>query len=163
MERNRAFKIFTSKLLPHVKQSWTRFLVCGSYRRGLPNVRDLDIVVIGDMGATRDIARRIGWTITIGVNGATKTILRITKHNLSIDLLFTRPSCWGAATMHHTGPIGLNIAQRTKAKDLKGTLNQYGFFKDGKRVASRSEHGIYKALHMDYMTPTEREQAAWSR
>jgi len=79
-------------------------------------------------------------------------------HN--VEIRFFRPEEVGAALLFTTGSSDFNIAMRALAKKKNMLLNRYGLWtrdKSRKLIAAKSEHEIFKALHLSYVPPEERE------
>lgn len=150
------------QILPELAAGgWKNHLICGSYRRGRSQCKDLDVLVDGDYDATVQKVVSLGLEVIVGAKKPTKKhILRFMKGGLLIDLMFVDETQWGAASMHHTGPMELNIVQRTVAKQKRMSLNQFGLWKGTERVAGTTERGVYQALGLPYLEPEERESYA---
>lgn len=90
------------------------------------------------------------------------------EKNFLFDIRFTKPEEWGACMVFYTGPMELNIIQRSKAKKMGLMLNERGIFKRstdekgklaaGQKLGGETEESVYKVLGMDYMTPQERDR-----
>lgn len=158
MERTKAEAIF-EKVRGNLSWSWIRYQICGSFRRGRAQVKDLDVLVIGDYVQTYNAVVAEGWPIVVGQPDSKQHILRFMVGGLLIDLMFVTEEVWGTAAMHHTGPVEVNIIQRARAKKRGMSLNQFGLWKGEEKIASKTEEEVYKALEIEYMTPEEREIA----
>ena len=120
--------------------------VAGSVRRGLEVVGDLDVVVAaGDLEAACLLLEQL------------PGIMEVDTHQIQVDYIPAWPESLGAALMHSTGPVGLNIVQRRAAKAEGLKLNQYGLFRNGVRIAGRSEWQIYQKLGLTWKEPQCRE------
>ena len=58
--------------------------------------------------------------------------------------------------LYFTGPKAHNIGMRARAKAKGLRLNQNGLFRDGVRIASKTEQDIFDALGETYQEPGER-------
>ncbi len=127
-----------------------RVEICGSIRRRRADVGDIDVVVDGDLALVRDTPNVWIW-MEGGESKAT-----IDYMGAQVNLLRSDDDSWGAAVMYFTGPHDYNIAYRRRAKNMGMLLNEKGLWKDGKRVAGRTEGEIYTALGKEYKIPEER-------
>jgi DNA polymerase (family 10) len=91
-------------------------------------------------------------------SGPTKTTIR-TARGLQVDLRVVPEDSWGAALQYFTGSQAHNVRVREIAVRLGLRLSEYGLFRveTGERIASRTEEGIYRALGMQPVPPTLRE------
>lgn len=126
-----------------------RVEVCGSIRRGKREVGDLDLVVDGDLQVLVGDPR---WSWVEG--GQAKCTLDF--RGAQVNLLRSDDDSWGAAILYFTGPHDYNIGYRAMAKRKGMLLNEKGLWKDGRRVAGRTEGEIYTALGREYKRPEER-------
>ncbi|HEY3955203.1 MAG TPA: helix-hairpin-helix domain-containing protein [Streptosporangiaceae bacterium] len=92
------------------------------------------------------------------VSGPTKTTIR-TARGLQVDLRVVPEDSWGAALQYFTGSQAHNVRVREIAVRLGLRLSEYGLFRveTGERIASRTEEEIYRALGMEPIPPTLRE------
>jgi len=132
--------------------------VAGSYRRGLPTLGDLDIVV-----ATRKPVAVL--TAFAALPHAEKVLLHgdtkcsIAAQGLQVDCRAVAPDQFGAAWQYFTGSQAHNIRLRGLALRMGLTLNEYGLFRvdDGERVAGATEEEVYAALGLRWIEPELRE------
>ena len=129
-------------------------VVCGSYRRGLPTVGDVDVLVPSDLVGKTDAASKSQWETKMEIllnrfqqpqkanhvyhlvtlaQGPTKwmTISRLepTLPARRVDLRFVPKSHFSAALLYFTGSKQFNIDMRAKAAAKGFLLNEYGLFK----------------------------------
>jgi DNA polymerase (family 10) len=88
--------------------------------------------------------------------GDTKASVRVSGA-LQVDLRVVPPGSAGAALMYFTGSKAHNVRLRGIALDKKMKLNEYGLFKGERRVAGRTEEGVFKKLGLDFVPPELRE------
>lgn len=114
-----------------------RIHICGSVRREKKMVRDLDILVVDASmhGTFQNNAKYEG---------------------VQLNLCFVQPASEGAAMLFLTGDHKFNVQMRVRAKQKGMRLNRYGLWKNGYQIAGWTEEGIFAALQMDYIPPTER-------
>ncbi|MEY9886914.1 DNA polymerase (family 10) [Catenulispora sp. MAP5-51] len=131
----------------------------GSLRRMRETVGDIDILatatdsapLMAALVARPEVAQVIG-------SGTTKTSIRTDK-GLQVDLRVVPPADWGAALVYFTGSRAHNIKLRGRAVKDGLKLSEYGLFdvESGKKLASRTEKEVYKALGLPWIPPTLRE------
>lgn len=118
-----------------------RMEICGSVRRRVPEVHDIDILAVNE--------ERKG------------TIVRLATHSgIPVDIYYTSEESWGAFQLFLTGSGEYNIMMRAKAKAKGFKLSQYGLFKrdTNELIASKTEEEIYRALKLDYRDPEDRSR-----
>lgn len=94
----------------------------------------------------------------------------IAGHHVQVDLRVLPIEAWGAALMYFTGSKEHNIRLRERAQKRGQTLTDYGLFPDDepnapkpphergvKPIASKTEHEVYDALGVAYVSPELRE------
>lgn len=132
----------------------------GSYRRGLPYVNDIDVVVITENGKTffeewKDILNL--HSPTGSGKSRLSCLITFEGDDYKIDFFFTNALEWPFAIFYATGSKTFNIIMRRKAKSLGYLLNQRGLYVDGERIPDIiSERDIMKHLGYDYLEPEER-------
>ncbi len=143
------------KQLPTVK----RISTCGSLRRHKEVVRDVDILVSSETGASEIMSRFVtlpGVTRVLG-QGETKSSV-LFRNGLQVDLRVVKDEQFPFALHYFTGSKEHNIAMRQRAiqKDLK--LNEYGLFgKDDRGLTCKTEKDLFEKLGLQYIPPEIRE------
>lgn len=131
----------------------------GSLRRMRETVGDIDILATATDSAPL-MAALLGRPEVADVigSGTTKTSIRTDK-GLQVDLRVVPPADWGAALIYFTGSRAHNIKLRGRAVKAGLKLSEYGLFEveSGKKLASRTEKEVYKALGLPWIAPTLRE------
>ena len=134
-----------------------RVIVAGSYRRRRDTVGDLDVLAtsapelpvmdrfLAFPGATEVLAK-----------GTTRSTIRL-RSGLQIDLRVVPEASYGAALVYFTGSKAHNIAIRRIGIGKSLKINEYGVFRDGKRVAGRTEEEVYAKVGLPYIAPELRE------
>jgi DNA polymerase (family 10) len=159
------------KKLPQVAQAE----ICGSLRRRKETIGDIDIVCAlkkateGEAVAAAFV--KLPLVGRVLAQGATKSSV-LTKIGLQVDLRIVPAESFGAAVQYFTGSKEHNTKLRGLAQTKGMTLNEWGLYrvkeyekaekKAGeapklKAVASKTEEEIYKALGLEVMEPTLRE------
>lgn len=133
----------------------------GSYRRGKETVGDLDILVDSDDSET--VMDRFGEYPGIKGDisrGPTKMSVRL-EDGFQIDLRVVPAKSFGAALQYFTGSKEHNVVVRSKAKQKKMKVNEWGIFKvKGDKetyFAGKTEEELYKALGLPWFPPEMRE------
>lgn len=144
------------------------FAFCGSWRRGAPEVGDVDILVISesqilptlfDPGvALPPTVRwdRVGPRIANGE-------LTMPDGPLHLDVWQALPRSRGAMLAFTTGPAALNTHMRARAKRMGLSLSQDALAdrRTGQQLDDNTEPGIFRMLGMEYLTPQQRQ--GWAR
>lgn len=153
-------------LLPLFKDDWKHFAVCGSYRRELPDCKDIDVVVVGDPLATMETVKGVG-KVVVGLDreemekkikeGKNTFLIRFIPNGESImmDLTFIPELEFGACVLYRTGSKNFNIKCRAIAKKRGLRLNEHGLF-NGDELLDATEHGIIRALGFGFVEPRDR-------
>ena len=134
---------------------------CGSLRRFLETIGDVDIVVAAsEPGPVMQALVSMGVVERVLVRGESKTSL-VTQRGTQVDLRVVAPHQLGAALLYFTGSKGHNIKLRQRALARGLTLNEYALSEvDGGRVvASETEEQIYEALGLPWIPAVLREDA----
>jgi DNA polymerase (family 10) len=162
-----------------------RCTYAGSARRMRETVGDIDILatvpsttvpstaVPTDTAATQDPAGLVSAAASaplmaafvalpgvaeVIASGPTKTTVR-TNRGLQVDLRVVPEHSWGAALQYFTGSQAHNVRTREIAVRRGYKLSEYGLFEveTGGLIASLTEEDIYRALGMNWIPPTLRE------
>jgi len=130
--------------------------VCGSVRRGLEMVGDIDFVVSPIKGKHTELESSILKIADKVLAGGQRTIRILGKTGIQADFMIVAPTYFESAVLHSTGSKGFNIRCRAKAKSMGLKLNEYGLWEEGYRVA-RTEKTILKKLGMEeFLLPEKR-------
>lgn len=138
------------------------FMICGSYRRGLPDSGDIDIVVLDvpntsliEYLITLPFMREILAKGTKKING----VALIDKVHRRIDFEIVQKEEYPYAILYFTGPKEFNIALRDRARKMGWRLNEKGLIlANGESFNLSSEKEIMETLGFPYYTPEEREK-----
>ncbi len=131
--------------------------VAGSVRRGKETIGDIDLLVI-----TKEPAKTMNFFVSLpGIvkiwgKGRTKSSIRL-KQGFDVDLRIVPKKSYGSALQYFTGSKEHNIATRKIAMSKGLKLNEYGLFKQRKRIAGSNEKELYKAIGLDWIPPELRE------
>ena len=135
--------------VPGVRQA----VPAGSVRRRQETIGDLDILVATD-DPESVVAVFTGFPEVAEVleHGPTLTAVRL-KNGLRADVRLIPFDSWGAALQHFTGGKEHNVELRKYAIEKGFKLNEYGLWRGGERLASRTEADVYAALGLPYIEP----------
>lgn len=146
-------------LVQHLKrgQGVGEVVVAGSYRRRRETVGDLDILVtaVADADvmerfvAFEEVAEVLG-------HGRTRSTVRL-RSGLQVDVRVVPEESYGAALHYFTGSKAHNIRVRGMGVERGLKINEYGVFKDDRRVAGRTEEEVYAQVGLPYIEPELRE------
>lgn len=131
--------------------------LCGSMRRGLEEVGDLDFVIVpADLDLLRKaISDMADEVLTNGTRSCRIIVKGETK--IQADFMFMDESDFGSAILHATGSKWFNITCRKAAQKMGLRLSQYGLLNgDGEKVAT-NEIDILSTIGMqEYANPETR-------
>lgn len=137
--------------------------VAGSTRRRKETVGDVDFLVAIKDTTDKYLVEKIMNTfvtmdevVKVVGKGETKSSVR-TRNGLNMDLRLVKESSFGAALQYFTGSKEHNIALRRIAMKMGYKLNEYGLFKNGRKIKGETEEEIYEKLGMEWIPPELRE------
>jgi DNA polymerase (family 10) len=127
--------------------------LAGSARRRQETVGDLDIIVTAkDHEAVMAAFSGFPEVKEVLEHGATKTVVRL-RNGMHADVRVVADDEFGAALQYYTGSKDHNVVVRGMAAAKGMKLNEYGLWKGSKRLASRTEEDVYRALGLPYVEP----------
>ncbi len=147
----------TGNLLDYLSKELENITVAGSYRRRVETVGDIDILATcRDPGKGMSHFTGFGEVDRVLSRGEKKSSV-VLHSGLQADLRIVEKKAYGAALLYFTGSKAHSIALRKigQEKDLK--VNEYGIFRGKKKLASKTEKEMYKALDLRYIEPELRE------
>jgi len=129
----------------------------GSFRRKKETVGDIDILVVSKK-PKEVMAFFVGMknVVKIWGQGETKSSVRV-KEGIDVDLRIVPSESYGSALQYFTGSKEHNIITRKIAISKGLKLNEYGVFRDSKKIAGETEEDVYKAIGLDWIPPELRE------
>ena len=131
--------------------------IAGSYRRRKETVGDLDILVVAeDYPKVSEYFIKYHRVKEVHSAGLTRSTVFL-DNDLQIDLRAVSKESYGAALHYFTGSKAHNIEIRKIAIEKGMKVNEYGVYKDNKRIAGESEEEVYKAVGLCYIEPELRE------
>ncbi|MDD3454954.1 MAG: DNA polymerase/3'-5' exonuclease PolX [Methanobacteriales archaeon] len=131
--------------------------IAGSIRRGKETIGDIDILT-----TTKNPKEIIDYFTSLEIadeiiaKGPKKAIIRL-EDGLECELRIFKEDEFGAALLYFTGSMEFNVELRRLARSKSMKLNEYGLYKNSKRIASKTEKEIFKALGLEYIQPELRE------
>ncbi|MDE1848864.1 MAG: hypothetical protein KGH55_02435 [Nanoarchaeota archaeon] len=156
MDRGARVLALANKIVKQLKPFCSRIEIAGSIRRKKKNPHDIDIVLIAKEDGKDKIKRLLEKEGRFLQGGNKEMFFRI--EGIDLDLFFTVPDEWGATLMAYSGQKGSNIGLRLVAMRKGLKLTNHGLFRksDGRRLAGKTERGIYESLGRPYKEPWER-------
>lgn len=153
-------------LIEHLKKTegLKDIVIAGSYRRRKETVGDLDILVTankgfsGNKGRTAIMDHFTGYDEVEEVisKGKTRSTVYL-RSGMQVDFRLVPQVSFGAALHYFTGSRDHNIAVRKMGIKKGYKVNEYGVFKDGKRIAGKTEKSVYSKMDLPYIEPELRE------
>ena len=154
--------------------------IAGSIRRKKETVHDIDILISyitpEDWEKLKNLfSKKLTKSLIIGmgdtkisiyanekiINQLSKTKevpYEISKETLiQVDMRFVPDESFPFALQHFTGSKEHNTKLRSIAKKMGYKSNEYGIFKNDKKIEANSEEDIYKILNLQYIPPELRE------
>jgi len=131
--------------------------VAGSFRRRKETVGDLDILVTCKKGS-KVVERFVGYEDVRKVvsKGKTRSTV-VLRSGVQVDLRVLPQVSYGAALHYFPGSKSHNIAVRKLGSEKGFKINEYGVFKDKKRMSGKTEKEIYGKVGLSYIEPELRE------
>jgi len=137
--------------------------VAGSARRRKETVGDVDFLVAIKDTTDKYLVEKIMNTfvsmddvVKVVGKGETKSSIK-TKQGLDMDLRLVKEGSFGAALQYFTGSKEHNIALRRIAIKQGYKLNEYGLFRNDRKIKGETEEEIYEKLGMEWIPPELRE------
>lgn len=149
--------------------------ICGSYRRGLPQSSDIDVLVCDinlmfkeDLAESNVLKKFVSTlkksnliTDDITSNKVISKYMgfcKYNKKNYRIDIRLVPVESYFTALVYFTGSYELNTQMRLTAKKLGYKLNEYGLYKisTGESILITSEQQLFEILKMEYLEPEQR-------
>lgn len=134
----------------------------GSMRRGLPAVKDVDVIICieddNEKEQLRPLFEMQGLTFDIR-NGDKKwgmTVPLWDDETITLDLNFCKPEYRGAYYNYFTGSKEFNVTLRSLAKAKGFKINEYGIYKGKERLGGEKETDQFDVLGIPYLEPKDR-------
>lgn len=148
-------------ILPEIKElldPFGRWEVVGSYRRGVADFKDIDILVECEETEFENILPELQKDPNYEPTMSGKHLLRGKYKGFDFDLTRVDKGEWGSYLLYRTGPVKFNLKTRGTAKAKGWRLNEHGLFdENANKIAGDTEESIFKALGLSYLEPNERD------
>lgn len=140
------------ELVREIKPYCEKIQIAGSIRRKEKNPVDVDIVLIPkNKEKLEEFMKKKGRFVQGGEKEASFRV-----KGVKVEFYYTVAEEFGATLLAFSSKTGSSIGLRVVAKKKGFKLSQHGLFKKGKRVAGRTERGIYRALGRPWKPAEER-------
>ncbi len=127
--------------------------VAGSLRRRKETIGDLDILVTAQRGTpVMQHLADYDEVEDIVSQGATRSTVHL-RAGISVDVRVVPQVSYGAALHYFTGSKAHNIALRKLGIKQGLKINEYGVFRQKKRVAGRTEAEVFASVGLPYIPP----------
>jgi len=135
-------------------------LLLGSYRRHRPTVGDLDLLTTRPLHEVVAELKQIFNIVGEFASGDKRysCIGLYEGRYFHVDVFNCAKEELPTAILHWTGSLMNNVLLRQRAISRGMMLNQYGLFKDGKRIPVHNEEDVYRELGLEYRTPEQRNR-----
>ena len=134
-----------------------KIAIAGSIRRRKETTGDIDILVASENNnAVIDSFVNLAMVTDIINRGETKSSIRI-NDGFQVDLRVVEPGSFGAALQYFTGSQAHNIKLRGLAKKKSLKINEYGVFRNEKKICGVTEEEVYNSLGLSLIAPEMRE------
>jgi DNA polymerase (family 10) len=131
--------------------------IAGSTRRRRETIGDLDFLLdAAEPETVMEAFVKFEGVAAVIAQGSTKSSIRL-ESGLQVDLRVLPRESFGAGLQYFTGSVDHNVKLRSIAQKMGLRLNEYGLFKNEKRIAGDDEEGVYKALGLQWIPPELRE------
>jgi len=149
------------EMIPEINklmEGYDRWDIVGSYRRGAPDFKDIDIIVECDKNEFSNLLPRLKKDENYEHTMAGPDIIRGKYKGYLFDITRVEPGEYGPYLLYRTGSKDFNLRMRGLAKAKGLMLNEHGLFKrDTKElITNGSEKEIMNALGMEYVEPQNR-------
>ena len=134
-----------------------RIEAAGSLRRRRETIGDLDLLVTSPKPEeVFDAFSALPGIQEIKLRGGTKETV-LYSGGFQVDLRVVEPMSFGAALQYFTGSKDHNIRLRTLARDRGLKINEYGVFRDDRRIGGATEEEVYRIFDLPWIPPEIRE------
>ena len=146
-------KTFAKKLPNH-------FYVVGSVIREKKNPQDLDLICLHDLKEDYKWFQKhykVSKPLRLGKEILTFK-LKLNNKPLKINIWHATKENLPFMGLAYSFPRVFNIALRRKAKTMGYLLNQYGLFKNNKKIPVKNIKAIFRILKIKYRSPAQEEK-----
>ncbi|WP_089285441.1 DNA polymerase/3'-5' exonuclease PolX [Anaerovirgula multivorans] len=153
--------IFGNKVIEDLKkhEAMIRISLAGSIRRQKEIIKDIDI-----LGSCREDKRKEIMDFFTSLEDVEKVIAKgntkssvVLWSGINVDLRLVDDEEYPFALHHFTGSKEHNTAMRHRGKAFGLKINEYGIFKEDKRIDVKDEKEFFSVLNLQYIPPELRE------
>ncbi len=136
--------------------------IAGSARRRRATIGDLDLLATSQQPAQICEAFAASEELAEIIMAGDTKVSGLLPEGRQVDLRVVEPDSYGAALQYFTGSVEHSVVLRERAQKMGLTINEYGVFKvrsgkPGKKVAGKTEAGVYEAVGLPWIPPELRE------
>ena len=128
----------------------------GGFIRKKPFSKDIDVMVVGEKDYIKYLENHFEIHVYASGPGKISLVARIKNIYVKIDIFKCSREDRHAMLLYATGSKQFNIKMRGIARRQGYLLNQYGLFKDDKKIKVKSERDFFKILKIPYVEPQYR-------
>lgn len=156
------------QFIPEVEEIFSGFdkwEIVGSWRRGSPDYKDIDVIVVASTSEFETIYDRLSSDENYEEIMHGPDLIRGYYHGEMFDVSrVPDESEWGAFLMYRTGSKDFNVAVRGKLKGFGWGLSERGLLDPNKDViASATEEEIFEHMGIDFIPPEKRDKGKYER
>lgn len=146
-------------IMPQLKKITPKVEVVGSYRRGSKDSKDIDILMDCSSSDFKKVVKVLESYENYTPVMAGDSIIRGFCDGIEMDInRLTEGMNYYLALEYRTGPMEHNVAMRSLAKKLYGSLSENELVVYGHNMKVSSEKDIYDALGVEYQEPEKRSR-----
>ncbi len=135
----------------------SRVEMAGSLRRMRETIGDIDLLVsASDHAKAIEAFTSLPQVKRVLAAGTTKASVLV-EGNQQVDLRVVNEDSYGAALQYFTGSKAHNVKLRDIAVRMGLKINEYGVFRDDKKLGGREEQDIYTQVGLEWIPPELRE------
>jgi DNA polymerase (family 10) len=141
----------------YLEKKMSDVTIAGSFRRKKETVGDIDILATSsDTENAMKAFTEFDEVDRVLAHGKKKSSVKL-RTGLQVDLRIVEKNEFGAAMLYFTGSKEHSVALRRMGQDKDLKVNEYGVYSGKKKLASKTEKKMYKALGLRYIEPELRE------
>lgn len=150
-----------TKIIPEIKKMFDKigeWEIVGSYRRGLKDSKDIDILVTCSKADFSKVLEALKSYPDYKHTMAGNDIIRGEVMGIDFDVTRVNADEYITYLLYRTGSADFNVAMRGYAKGKGYKLNEHGLYDpDGKKIDCKTEADVFKALGLKYLKPEDRK------
>lgn len=137
-----------------------KFIIAGSYLRKEYESHDIDLLITSSEDIRESLLEILKkYIISIVSSGRNKLsiLVKLDKIVRKLDVLLVPKESYPTALFYMTGNRSFTLQMRSLAKEKGYLLNEFGLYKNGKRVKLENEKDLFRILDVKYLKPEERK------